>query len=119
MGGWRRLGIVFSVLWVIAAPFAVIGTWNMSQYHKFTECVHRGEASSDTNLSGWFSGCADTLNNQTVPVHAVLFGKYAGIWWGAVLGSLAALWALVEVTCWVAGWVREGFKRSRETPEFR
>jgi hypothetical protein len=105
LSGWHRLGIVFSVLWVLSVSgFATFEMLKGAPFGEFTfvEFIpdNTGEAITQTDSS---TGKTITLK----PVKAVLRAQYLVVMAGV---PVLSAWLLAYLMAWTVRWVKKGFQ---------
>lgn len=111
--GIKRLGIIASVLWVLAG-----GIWNLESVDKA-----RRDRVSDTYIS--CTHTADALHQSEEPCENAMKAGYAALYSSGsrndqftevLIGTLVPLflaWVLAYVLTWLGKWVFTGFRENR------
>ena len=105
LGGWQRVGVVLSVLWVIFAAIYLQVTVNESNAK--TRAMYYGWCMEDSTAGKLpkSTDCYAYAASQMVPDSAN--------WWVFPLLAMVPLtvaWIFVYVVVWVTRWVRAGFR---------
>jgi hypothetical protein len=109
MSGWRRIGVVISVLWLLAVPsYLVISSYGLADgYYK--RCIDRASAHSVEEYIKARNDCsADSNSIRILPEQMLetllLKGDYFEglIVWAMILIPIALLWIVFGMVRWIA-----------------
>jgi hypothetical protein len=109
MSGWQRIGVVISVLWLIASPIYLLVTKNEAANKIYAACIEeslitgtrmremgkQNEADAwERHSNDWCLGAAGHMSPVGL-AHALLEGSYrSAILCGVFLGPIALLWLI-------------------------
>jgi hypothetical protein len=107
MSGWQRIGVLISILWLIASPTYLLVTKNQAANKSYAACIE-SSLTTGTHLryigqndqadawerhsKDWCVGGAGYMSPVGL-AHSLLEGSYrSAILWGVFLGPIALLW---------------------------
>jgi hypothetical protein len=104
MGGWQRLGVVISILWVIGYPIYTTMSYNKYVDERFNTCISRG---------GELEWCERVARPHMTVEHIrkTAFGgtHETGPFWLLMLLPVAMLWLVGGIVVGTIRWVWRGF----------
>jgi len=120
MSGWQRIGVVISVLWLIASPTYLLVTKNKAASKSYAACMksslitgtqlraigNRREADVwESHSKDWCLSDAGYMSPVGL-AHALLEENYrSAILWGVFLGPVALLWLVGSLVIGIVRWV--------------
>jgi hypothetical protein len=113
LNGWKRIGIILSVLWVVGGGLLVRGVVKDVEYHWQESMVAQLSAADQAavlarDLSKVSDGGLDVMYAAYAAATSVdsRINSRTAIW---TFGPLLLVWLLVYVVIWLTRWVRAGF----------
>jgi hypothetical protein len=106
-GGWLRIGVVLSVLWVIGFPIYSYIDENESNARAYQTCLKIHTVyfpNPDLSSADIHARCQETAFELTTPILA-----NENFWILFVAAPLALFWILGGVIFWAIRWIRRGF----------
>jgi hypothetical protein len=107
MSRWQRIGVVISVLWLIASPIYLLVTKNEAANKTYAACIEESSMTStrmrqmgqydqadawEHHSNDWCLRAAGYMSPVGL-AHALLEGSYhSAVLWGVLLGPVALLW---------------------------
>jgi hypothetical protein len=107
MSGWQRIGVVISVLWLIASPIYLLVTKNEAANKSYAACIELSLPTStqmrkigkndeadawERHSNEWCLGAAGYMSPVGL-AHALLEGSYnSAVLWSFLLGPIVLLW---------------------------
>jgi hypothetical protein len=120
MSGWQRIGVVISVLWLLAVPSYVIISSNQfaDAYHKgCLDLAYRTRLNSAEELNAAIQDCSTTRSELAVtPIKALKVllleidynvGLAA---WAVLLLPIALLWIIGGIVLGTVRWLARSFR---------
>jgi hypothetical protein len=119
MRGWQKIGVVISVLWLIASPTYLLVTKNKAANKSYAACMksslitgtHLRAIGNHDEADAWERHSKDwclSAAGYMSPVglaHALLEGSYrSAILWGVLLGPIALLWLVGSLVIGTVRW---------------
>jgi hypothetical protein len=116
MGGWQRLGIVVSVLWILCSPFYLLFASNQQALANMRDCLRVVEHLQSDDVAAIASQrCQETYWREGMPsdrfIETLLLqrGHQSLTVWAFILTPLALLWLVGSSIIGTARWIRRGF----------
>jgi hypothetical protein len=120
MSRWQRLGVVISILWLIASPAYLLVTKNQAANKSYAACIE-SSLTTGTHLryigqydqadawerhsNDWCLGAAEYMSSVGL-AHSFLERSYrSAILWGVFLGPIAVLWLVGSLVIGIVRWV--------------
>jgi len=120
MSGWQRIGVVISVLWLLAVPSYVIISSNQfadAYYKGCLDLAYRTRLNSAKELNAAIQDCSTTRSELAVtPTKALkvlLLEKNYGeglAAWAALLLPIALLWIIGGIVFGTVRWLARSFR---------
>src|SRR5262249_40242307 len=120
MSGRQRIGVVISILWLIASTTYLLVTKNQAANKSYAACIESGLTTGthlryigqndqadawESHSKDWCLGAARYMSPVGL-AHALLEGSYrSAILWGAFLGPIALLWLVGSLVIGIVRWV--------------
>ncbi len=121
MSGWQRLGVVLSVLWIVACPVLLVVSQNVSAEHSSQDCmkladkIYQGDGSSTASdrFEKMINDCGRTYLASTTD-YSKMFGDENGkkLLMYAVGVPIVTLWVVGGLLIGTIRWVARGFRRA-------
>jgi hypothetical protein len=121
MSGWQRIGVVISILWLIASPAYLLVTKNQAANKSYAACIESSLMTGtrlryigqydqadawERHSNDWCLGTAGYMSPVGL-AHALLEGSYrSAILWGVFLGPIALLWLVGSLVIGTFRWRR-------------
>ena len=122
MSGWKRLGIVLSVLWALAGPLWLLIDTNTRADQEFQRCLHLATSVSDNYEAAEkreqvYNTISDRCQRTFLVSTTSLPQMFADedtkkLLAFAIGGPIAALWLLGAIVIGTCRWISRGFKRA-------
>ncbi len=116
MGGWQRLGIVISILWILCSPVYLLFASNQQAFVNFRACLRVVEHLQSDNVAAEASQrCQETYRREGMSTDRLLKilllqgGDGSLDVWAFILTPVALLWLVGTAIIGTARWVRRGF----------
>jgi hypothetical protein len=111
MGGWQRLGVVISALWVIGAPiYEIIEDHRRLDLHWWA-CVAVAEMASISKDDPSRADLRDCEQAREIDHKKLAEAYWNPVWWSVILLPVALFWLVGGILFGTARWVRRGFAR--------
>ena len=120
MSGWQRIGVLISILWLIASPTYLLVTKNQAANKSYAACIelslmtgtrlryigqHDQADAWERHSNNWCLGAAGYMSPVGL-AHAMLEGSYSSaIVWGVFLGPIALLWLVGSLVIGTVRWL--------------
>jgi hypothetical protein len=120
MSGWQRIGVVISILWLIASPAYLLVTKNQAANKSYAACIESSLMTGtrlryigqydqadawERHSKDWCLGAAGYMSPVGL-ARALLEGSYrSAILWGGFLGPIALLWLVGSLVIGTVRWV--------------
>ena len=124
MSRWQRIGVVISVLWLIASPIYLLVTKNEAANKTYAACIEESSMTStrmrqmgqydqadawEHHSNDWCLRAAGYMSPVGL-AHALLEGSYhSAVLWGVLLGPVALLWLVGSLVIGTVRWVSRDF----------
>jgi hypothetical protein len=120
MSGLQRIGVLISVLWLLAVPSYLIISSNKfadAYYKGCLDLAYRTKLNSAAELNAATQDCSTTRSELAVTPTRMLKlllleedHAYGLIAWAALLAPIALMWIIGGIAFGTAGWLARGFK---------
>jgi hypothetical protein len=120
MSGWQRIGVLISVLWLLAVPSYLIISSNKfadAYYKGCLDLAYRTKLNSAAELNAAAQDCSTTRSELAVTPARMLKlllleedHAYGLIAWAALLAPVALMWIIGGIAFGTARWFARGFK---------
>ena len=120
MSGWQRIGVLISVLWLLAVPSYLIISSNKfadAYYKGCLDLAYRTKLNSAAELNAATQDCSTTRSELAITPARMLKlllleedHVYGLIAWAALLAPIALLWTTGGIAFGTARWLARGFK---------
>jgi hypothetical protein len=125
MSGWQRIGVVISVLWLIASATYFIATKNEAASESYAACIESSRMTGtrlreigkhdeadawERHSNDWCLRAAGYMSPVGL-AHALLEGSYdSAVLWGFLLGPIALLWLVGSLVIGTVRWLSSGLR---------
>jgi hypothetical protein len=125
MSGWQRIGVVISVLWLIASATYFIATKNEAAGKSYAACIESSRMTGtrlreigkhdeadawERHSNDWCLRAAGYMSPVGL-AHALLEGSYdSAVLWGFLLGPIALLWLVGSLVIGAVRWLSSGLR---------
>jgi hypothetical protein len=120
MSGLQRIGVLISVLWLLAVPSYLIISSNKfadAYYKGCLDLAYRTKLNSAAELNAATQDCSTTRSELAVTPTRMLKlllleedRAYGLIAWAALLAPIALMWIIGGIAFGTARWLARGFK---------
>ena len=126
MSGWQRIGVVISVIWLVAVPIYLMVSQNNRASELYGDCFSSayqrygpGGQSNSTEFDAAKQRCTEVHDRIAMPPDRLLRflsggDKESWVIWAVMLGPLAAFWAIGGIIFSTVRWIRRGFAEAKE-----